>query len=113
MSNQNNTSFSLNCTQNAGVVVQAKFTIDNERVSVDELEERIKACTDCVGSVSVASLTKQKSHMIVRNQIIKELNRKMLLKNILYEFNDSENENANMANESGYLSFYGDNLNVV
>ena len=30
-----------------------------------------------------------------------------------YEFNDSENENANMANESGYLSFYGDNLNVV
>ena len=49
------------------IVVQAKFTIDNERVSVDELEERIKACTDCVGSVSVASLTKQKSHMIVRN----------------------------------------------
>ena len=49
------------------IVVQAKFTIDNERVSVDELEERIKACTDCVDSVSVASLTKQKSHMIVRN----------------------------------------------
>ena len=49
------------------IVVQAKFTIDNERVSVDELEERIKTCTDCVGSVSVAALTKQKSHMIVRN----------------------------------------------
>ena len=30
-----------------------------------------------------------------------------------YEFNDSEKENANVANESGYLSFCGDNLNVV